>query len=330
MRRFNEINTLFTMSENTKDTIGTIIRIILIVLAIIFLAWLAVMIVRAIPSAFNTLVGITEELYETQPADTLTVTQEENVVNSGETVDIAWSDLGRAGTYTFSYNCTDGATVEIKDENGAIVPVACGDELTLSEDVNELTLFVTSTQDRFVDLAYQITFTPENERRYDQERAEDTLTIVNPRIPLRGLADTDTVTDSTQGRNDTTRGSVTAPLPYTGATAEDQEEVRVPADLIVALPTVPTLTSGLNTITVRVTNTGTLQSETWHLVLTLPSGETFATPHQPALLGDQRADVKIEFVPKVEAGTYTMNATVVTDDQKEYNNSTTIDVVVRD
>lgn len=321
------------MLQSTKDTVSAVVGVILIVLAVIFLAWLAVMTIRAIPSAFQSLAGIADELYGRESADTLTVAHDRNIVNSGETVMITWSDLGIDGTYAFSYECVDGVSIEVKDADGSIVSVGCGDAFRLPSDETSATLFITSTTDRFADVTYTISFTPENTRRHIGAQTANTLTAINPRIPIGGLAAAD---EAPRETSTTETERVTAPLPYTGSPEPRTRvvETTLPSDLSVEIDAIGVLDGGVfrstnhltkdvrNAVRFTVTNTGGVSSAVWGYTVRLSDGGTYIEAENSPLASREFETIILTLPPVTDDDSVTIDVTLAVNDPRANNTAT--------
>ena len=330
------------MNEATNNSaqggVMKVMAVIGFIAVIIFAVWLAVQIVKVIPGAFSSLASIADGVYNNQPETTLAVAASENILNTGESFTLSWTDMTVAGNYTFMYQCAEGVAVDVRDTAGNIIAVACDTPLNLGGDIASLSVAPTSEKRRFTDVRYTVTFTPENDTSNTMEKSGK-FTVVNPSIP-QSIAVRDEI-------------EVAAPEvePENGAVAGESTSEEVPSTPAVSTPT-PTITetpimaipvsdpAGFADLEVRyigvgtlsnnnqfnqmsqidndtrgsfrfeVRNVGTKTSSNWKFEATLTSGTVFESETQTALRPNERSIITLGFDAVGETGFQTFGAAV--------------------
>lgn len=325
---------------------------------VIFGTWLAVNIVRLVPGTFASLASLAESVQiGRQDQNNITIESTSNVVNSGESFSIAWSDLNRSGNYTFNYECSEGVSAQIK-MNGEIISVPCGTTFMLPTDTFALDAQFTSAKKRFVDIAYQIGFvkTGESDSAFNSAK---TITLVNGAIPTTVVTNdpepevvppTPVVTDPTPETpvTPTTPTTPTPVKPTTYTITEWTAPVSNPngvVDLAAKFIAVGTMSSNNtfvkkseleigdnNAFQFEVKNIGTKTSTTWTFEAKLPNGETFKSKVQDALKPNEYAILTLAFGADAgKEGTEKITVEVKGgSDSKTSNNEFTTSVKVTD
>lgn len=170
------------VNREQKDRVMKTLAVLGFLAVIIFGVWLAVQIVGLIPQAFNSLASIADSIYNYREPTELTVTTDRSTVNSGEAFLVTWEEITLPGVYTFSYACTEGVSVDVRDNTGTVTQLDCDESITLGSDVTELEATAASERRRFTDLSYTLSFIEEgeNEPRFS---SENMITVVNASIP---------------------------------------------------------------------------------------------------------------------------------------------------
>lgn len=171
-------------TNQAPSTAVKLMSIVGFIAAGIFLVFLAVQIVKIIPTAFTSLASLADGV-NNQPQTNVTVAASESIVNSGESFTVSWTDMNTVGTYTFSYACVDGVSVDVREASGTVTTVACDTPLNLGDGISSLEIYATSEKTRFADVRYEITFTANDSET--QIAGGSSVTVVNPQIPQGGL-----------------------------------------------------------------------------------------------------------------------------------------------
>ena len=302
------------------------------IIAIIFIVWLVVRVVALIPGAFSSLASIADGVYNNRPQSELTVATQNTIINHNQSFNVNWSDTNKAGTYTFTYECTDGIAVDIKHSGSRITPVECGEVVNLGDETFSLDMIAQSERNRFSDVPYTIGFVPESTK--DEIVTKDSVfTVVNVNIPQSGLASADTEDTTPEVVTETEAETVTepevetpavttptTPAPTTPAVTPTPVYVSTPVysipqsdpngsvDLAVRYLQVGRLDSRNNFIPggefdndaraafqFEVKNIGTKTSDSWTFKADLTSGSTYSSKSQAGLKPNERSVLTIGF-----------------------------------
>lgn len=281
-------------------------------IAIIIAAWLAVQLVQLIPNAFISLANLAERVHNPTPDIALEASQSESTVNSRMAVEITWTDVKRAGTYAFEYDCAPGVSLELELADGTIVPLACEREYEFADGTFSTTAIFTSERERYTDVAYYITFIPEDENA-DTLDTEKTLTIVNASIPVAGAEDDgDDVAVNDDIDDEPT--DTTPPAPPVRYRTVQKVTYSVPVsdphgytDLAVTFDTIGTIDGSTlvsrstleegedGAFRFEVKNIGTKTSTDWKFNAVLPSGQRYTSAVQEPLKPQERALITVAF-----------------------------------
>jgi len=204
------------VSEEKKESMTKVLAILGFIAVIIFAVWLAVQIVRVIPSAFSSLASIAEVVYNYRGEEDLEVSTQKSVLNAGESFTISWSQMRTAGSYTFSYACVDGVSIDIRKNDGTIQTIACDTTVALGS-ATSIEILIQSEKARFVDVAYTVQFLRNGQTAATASKSS-AVTIVNASIPVSGIV-------------------VTTP-------EVADEEIKTPAESTPTKPTTPVYTAG--------------------------------------------------------------------------------------
>jgi len=344
------------VTEEQKSALTKTMAIIGFVAAILFAVWLAVQIVSLIPSAFSSLASLADGVYNYREPAELVVVNENTVVNVGDEMTISWSETNTPGVYSFSYSCTEGAAVSLR-QNGDIVNAQCGEMVSLG-DTTETTVVVESEKQRFIDVPYTITFTPEEG---EPVRTDSKITVVNASIPALAAVlegEEDEIEETTEEVVTETESEVEeTPEPEVAGETTTEEEAPAPVavpepevieEIIYAIPTsdpngdvdlvitylgVGILTS--NNTFVRaatigtdqtgafqfeVKNIGTKTSDEWSYEATLPSDIEYESGTQEPLKPNERAVITIGFDGIARTGTESFGAELAVEDDTNSRN----------
>ncbi|HEU4677230.1 MAG TPA: hypothetical protein VFS75_00755 [Candidatus Paceibacterota bacterium] len=306
--------------------------------------WLIVAGLRLIPGAFSSLASIAESIKNYRPLPSLELTLEKTAVDSGESFELHWTDMGTEGTFHFSYGCTDGVGLGVRGQDGVFVPIRCTDSLGLPADVHGLFLSVTSDAMRVADVPLTLSY--ENDAKHVTKEAKATVTVANANIGEKPATTTPVVTPSPKPA--TTTATSSKPVTPTPAPKPVTRVVYPPSD-----PNgytdlaVTTLGSGIirngafsftasyerdakNAIRFDVKNVGTKTSDEWYFKTLLPSGETYTSPTQAPLKPYEHIEFTLGFDLDTNANLVTIVNSAFTDrDVNAKNDSAAWSVVVK-
>lgn len=336
---------------STTQTPNTRVRILAIagfVLIIILLVWVAVRLVALLPGAFASLASIASSIYNERPTTEIVVANNKSIVNDGESFTINWTNLNRAGTYTFTYDCTDGVALDMRFPANQVTAIPCGEVIKLGADVTTLEVMARSEMRRFVDIAYTIGFIPSGDSAVAYV-TPSTFTIVNVRIPQ---SQSGTVTEPTGeiAGESTTEEPEEPTAPDVPSTPIAPAQPTIIATEIFELPSsnpngfvdlgvkylgvgrmtndndfIPGGTINQDTrgaFQFEVRNFGTKTSDDWTFEATLTSGATYESDTQEGLLPNERSIITIGFDTVGETGAQSFGAEIdVNDDTNRQNDS---------
>ena len=341
------------VTTEEKDGLTKTFAIVGFLVLIIFTVWLAVRIVSIIPSAFSSLASLADSVYNYNDKQELVVSTENSVINAGESFSISWSKMRREGTYTFSYACTEGVAVDVRDAEGSITSLACGTPLTLDTDTS-LEVLVASEKYRFVDIPYTITYTGKGSTEVDLATTK-TVTIVNATIPATGVAIVETpepvVKPVVSKPAPTVAPTVTKKPTYVApktTTTVSKVVYSLPVsnpngtiDLQVSILGAGTLSGSTfskaskidadktGAIQFAVKNVGTKTADVWSYVAHLPGDMTYTSGAQKALKPQEQAIITLGFEGITQTGSEKFDVAVTAqNDIKKTNNTAASSVVI--
>lgn len=346
MNTYNdEVNT-----ERKKNGVIRTLAILGLIGLIIIIGWLGIKAVQLAPAAFNSLASLADSVYnnaDRQRSSEFEIKTDKAVVNDRETFVATWNEPKQNGTFVFSYECTDGVSVDLRS-NGEIRSLSCDTDYNLG-DVNSVELNVKSEQNRFTDVAYTIAFLPEDaiETTYDKR---STITIVNAAISPIAVIDEEEeeIVEVPAEETPTTETPTTPTTPTTPAPTPRPTQPKYVTKYVYQIPVsnpngytdlsikplgvgyisgktfvkTGSYRAGENgAIQFEVKNIGTKTSNTWKYTATLPGGQVYESPTQAALKPNERAVISIGFVAPSKTGTAPYNISVsISGDSNTSNN----------
>lgn len=330
------------VTQEQKDAVTKTLAIVGFIAAILFAVWLAVQVVSVIPSAFSSLASIADGVYKYNDDVPLTVVTKNSVVNTGEAFTLTWTQMPRPGTYSFSYECTEGASIDIRDAQNNVVGLNCATPLSLGSQTT-LDIIVTSEKQRFTDITYSVAYRP-NDTSREMLTSNSQITIVNASIPTRAVA-TDEPAEGTVAGESTSEPEAVPQSPNTGLVAGTPTTIET---LIYAIP----VSDPNGTVDLAVTylgvgelegktfipggtidkdaqgafqfsvqNIGTKTSKDWTYEALLPSGIEYASKVQDVLKPNEKAIITIGFEGLTQVGIERFGATVTTSTDVNTNNN---------
>ncbi len=344
------------VTNEQKETVTKILAIVGFLAAIVLLVFIAVKAVSFIPSAFSSLASIADSVYNYERNPSLEVTTPNSVIKSGESFAVTWNNVKRPGTYSFSYLCADGVRVEVRNMAGEILPLTCGEGLTLEKDQTSIDVMVITDAQRFTDVTYRVLFTA-SDPRLEGLSTESKITIVNASIPTStGVATKPETTPTEENSNGAeATPEPTAPVkptqPIAGTPTYVEEVIyAIPTsnpngtiDLRVTLIGIGTLegknftkTQALEAgeggaLRFSVKNIGTKTSNEWSFKAELPADIDYTSGDQKALKPNEEAIITLSFTGTDRTGSEEFGITATTKgDVNSKNNSFTATVKVND
>lgn len=333
---------------------------------IILSVWLMVQVVRIIPNAFSSLASIADSIsnYRGEEGDELTIATGKSIVNSGESFQIAWTDLERDGTYNFGYSCTEGIAVDVRVSGDRIEEVPCGELYEIPNGQFSLDVIVTSEKARFTDIPFSILFMDTEEEDVTFEE-NSKVTVVNATIPQSAerIAEeesddeedeeiaTDTEDeDEEEDEEVATTPARPAPTPAPKPKPTNTVISYIPTSQANGFTDLSARFIGIgeldgNDFTPRATleadengalkfevkNIGTKTSEEWAFEVMLPSGFVYESDEQSPLKPNERVEFTLGFFPTEDDGNALIEMRLETDnDTNSRNDSFTWSVRITD
>jgi len=321
------------------------LKIIGIIVLIIFIAWFSVKLVNYAPSAFSSLASTLEAVnrYEDSfvkkeaksdtnkksEVGTLPIITNVSLAKPGQVIPVSWPRAEVSGSYTFSYECSDGVSISIVENDGQLRDLECSTNYNLG-DTDNLKFKINSDQRRYADVKYTVSFLKTDS---DTPNAQGTslLTVFNKDIK-------DVVAKNTTKKENTTDHSESdgkATGEETGKTdrkntdsatdnqtpVSKQKNDTYKQEFIYAIPAsdpngridlaVRFLNSGKivgdtffpekikqnenGAVQIEVRNLGTKTSGKWNLEMNLPEGGTYKLTEQAPLRPSEKAVITIGF-----------------------------------
>jgi len=340
------------MNNETPEKKNSLLKTLAIagfVAIIIIIGWLSIQFVSVIPNAFSSLASLAEGInqYEettegSQETQSLVVTSNTTLVNSGGSADISWNTAQAQGSYVFSYDCADGVAVDLVGANG-VQNIDCDSNYNVG-DVDTLTLAIDSEKNRYSDLSYTIAFI-ETDKTEPTAVGNAALTIVNSNVANINLADeteeeileeafedseldeiAQEAVDETPESAPSNPSTVTQPpapvfeqeYVYTIPTSDPNGRIDlasrfISTGVIINQRFVSTSInrSQSGAIQFEVKNLGTKTSEDWTFSFDLPTGGTYESKVQKPLKPNERAILTVGF-PEANRGSFTFEVDVET------------------
>jgi hypothetical protein len=174
-------------SQNKKESILKSLAIAGFISIVMLIAWLSIQLVSFVPEAFSSLASLAESINKHEQAtkgdnennNNLSIINATSQAESGKTNTISWETIDALGTYTFSYKCTDGVSIDINKESG-IQSVTCDTNYDIG-NTNFLLFIINSEKERSREVIYTIAFLGTNDTKPRTE-ATSSITITNNNI----------------------------------------------------------------------------------------------------------------------------------------------------
>ena len=329
------------VSTESRNAVIKALAIIGFIAIVIIGIWTLVQAVRFAPSAFSTLASIAESIYVVD--EDFVVTTQKNVANSGEAFVVSWTAMRADGDYSFTYECVDGVSGEVRNARNNIIEVACGSTALLGSDINDVEVILSSEKRRFTDVPYEITFTkPSGEAL----ASADIVTIVNAAITQSTDIARENGEDEAEDEGETeTEAPATPPATQTVPTTVTSIPVSDPSgttDLKVTYLGIGTLDDDnefapagtldndtRGAIRFEVRNIGTKTSDVWRFRADLPTSPafTYTSEDQGELKPNERSVVTLGFNPG-ETGSATIKVRLIGEDQDSNSSNDSFDWIV--
>ncbi len=146
---------------------------------IIIIAWLGIQLISFMPGAFTSLASLADSVYNYKPVE-IVVVSNKAVANAGEAFTLSWNKPKQDGSFTFSYTCIEGVSVEVRATQDNIKTVTCDEDFNIGA-VDTIDLSVNSERNRFTEIPYTIAFIPSKSAE-PAAFTDKTITVVNAMI----------------------------------------------------------------------------------------------------------------------------------------------------
>ena len=355
-----------TVNDNKgKDGILKVLAIGGFVGLIIIIAWLGIQLISFMPGAFTSLASLADSVYNYKPVE-IVVVSNKAVANAGESFTLSWNKPKQDGTFTFTYKCTDGVSVEMRSKLDSIETVTCDEAYDIGA-VDTIDLSVNSERNRFTEIPYTIAFIPV---KADEPAAttDKTITVVNAMISPVAVVATTTpdvvitpdpkpvVVVQPEPKPEPVKPTPTpVPKPVTPKPTTPKPVVvstpiySIPVsnpkgftDVGVRILAIGTINSNgrfvaansidndaQGAIQFEIKNFGTKTSNSFTYTATLPNGTVYKSPTQTALKPNERMVATIGFETDDMTGVETFEVTVtVSGDTNKTNNQFTSKVSI--
>jgi len=171
--------------HSREGLMGTGIRVVAIVafLAIAVIGMIgSVKIASAVPNAFSSLAAAAVSITSifVPSSEELILSAPSLTVSSNETFTLSWEHTKKSteGSYTFRYDCADGAYLESPAASGTETMIYCNVPFNFLNSGNSITLTPVSNENRYIDVKLYVDFIP-NGASKATVTGSTTLTVVN-------------------------------------------------------------------------------------------------------------------------------------------------------
>ncbi len=297
-------------NQQTKEAGLKALAIVGFVAVLVFGVWGFIQILRMVPNVFSSLSAAAVSLTSVfVPAERLEITSTSLNVNSGEPFTLSWNHTGARGTgsYTVTYSCRDGVSMETPDTHGVYQKVFCDVPFNLTNDQTSIKLIPISQAQRYIDVPLKLTFTRLSDGQVTAS-TDTALTITNEQLTSGSTTTPVVVTPSTPVVTTPSTPAPTTPVrkpgtpsrsTYTITTAGRASDPNGRPDLSVTIIQTGTIDSATNVfvpvgsikqggkgaVRFSVENLGTKTIESWNFNAVLPTYPMyiFSSNMQPAL-----------------------------------------------
>ena len=276
---------------------------------ILFIAWLSVQIINVAPSAFSSLASIIsgidqyKETIVEEANDTIVITTDVQIQNSGDPVKVMWNQLNTPGSYTFTYECQDGVAVDVLEVSG-LRSIACNTNYDLG-NTNGTTIIIDSEKASSTAVKYTVAFRKNDSTEYSLTESSS-IVVTNPTIkdtPVAEVIETEVVSaTTTEPEVVVTPPPVEPKYTYEIPVSDPNGTINLATRFLnVGEINGRTFTAGrleqdsTGAFQFEVKNIGTKTSGTWKYSLELPGDETYTSDAQVALKPNERAVIAIGF-----------------------------------
>lgn len=334
------------MDDNTEQKKTLIMKSLAVfgfIGILIAIAWLSVQFVQFIPSAFSSLASLAGSLQEskTDIEETkngqIVITSDITTVSAGEIVEITWQNLDRAGSYIFSYDCTDGVAVDILNVDG-IQSIACDTNYNVGNR-NNLSMVIDLEKGPETILNYTLSFLGTNDitsnssvvdslviKNDEIEIIDDVAKVQDPNEDIKPEPDNSEKVVETKPIIKPVVPVATQQYVYTTPVSDPNGRTDLAVRFIQTGTIVgktffsgPIARNNSGAIQFEIKNHGTKTSHEWSYTVTLPDGSDYEAKNQVPLKPNEKAVITVGF-PTDNSSSYTFKVTVDEPTDKTYLN----------
>lgn len=275
---------------------------------LIFGVWGLIQVGRMFPSVMSAISSAAVSLSSVfVPAERLEIALPSGNVVSGEPFTIAWTHESKRkdGTYSLSFDCRDGLSMEAPGVNGVYQKVFCNTPFNLTNETSSMKLIAISSASRFLDVPLKLTFTRLDTGEVSAETAT-AVTVVNE----KPTGTTAVTPPATGGTGSSVRPGTPSRNTYVVTQAGRSSDPNGRADLSVTILDTGTVDS--NNVYVKsgsisrqqkgavrfiIENLGSKTVESWNFSAVLPTlpMHIFSSPMQPALGPGDKIEYTLAF-----------------------------------
>lgn len=299
---------------------------------LIFGIWGVIQVGRMLPNVFSAISSAAVSLSSIfVPAERLEITLPSANIPSGEPFTLTWTHEGKRadGTYSLSFECRDGLSVEAPAQSGVYQKVFCNTPFNLTNETASMKLIAISSQSRYLDVPIKLTFTRLSDAKVTAQ-TETAITVINEKVVTGAIATTTTpVTTTTTNPRTTTatpRPGTSSRNTYVLTQAGRVSDPNGRPDLAVTILDTGTIDSsniytkvgsinrnGRGAVRFIVENLGTKTVDNWTFNAVLPTLPMyiFSSPMQPTLGPGDKIEYTLAFDQvdgAATANTLTINA----------------------
>lgn len=308
-----------TFSQNRGGALKAL-AVVGFVAVLIFGAWGLIQVGRMLPNVGSALSAAAVSLSSLfVPAERLEITIPTANVNSGEPFTLTWEHVNKRaeGTYTVTFSCRDGLSMETVASNGLYQKVFCNTPFNLTNATESMKLIPISNNVRFLDVPITLQFTRLSDGKVTAS-TETAITVINEKVSESGTPITATTTKPVAKPPVTTRPGTPSQNTYNITVAGRASDPNGRPDLAVTIldsgsinPANNVFTSGgtvrkSDRAAVRfvVENRGTKTVDNWSFNAVLPTFpmHIFSSDMQPMLGPGDRIEYTLGF-DMVDGGT---------------------------
>lgn len=327
------------MSEAHSSSNGTLVKVLALIgffVSIVLVLMFVVETIKNAPSAFSSLATVAQNIDSYRPVKSITITSGKAVVNASESFQINWTDVKQdSGEYHFTYTCTDGVSLLVKNADGALTQIPCTQTLNLPATVHGLFLSIDSKAMRFTDVPLHVSFI--NKKTRTELKGDLTITVVNATIATKEKITVDTPVAKDEPKTELPKATPVSSVTYPLSNPNGFTDLKV-----------TTLGSGVlrngvfafttafdrdleNAVQFDIKNIGTKTSSTWTFTTKLPSGETYTSDAQTALQPHEHVTFTLGFGLGSDRDTKVKITTTVdtAQDTNSTNDTSSVNVTVK-